>query len=199
MVAAFKPQNNTIDAFSGAEAEDYGISFCLPIVIALMKFHAIYVASYRRCHRWSSSPKEFCANFFDNAMTMTSPNQSQCLLQAGLTGSLGATSCYGWYLGAEGRALLMHVYPVYYYQHFLHFSLWRILFLFLFFFFCFLLSFLVNSLLTLKSTCRRYNVSKLLKCFVRNFKQFFGGSAAAHNITNNSRWEPLTETGNRHR
>lgn len=55
-------------------------------------------------------------------------------------------------------------------------------FQFFLFFFFFFLSFSVNSLLTLNTTCRRYNVSKLLKCFVWNFKQFFGGSDAAHNI-----------------
>lgn len=128
--------------------------------------------------RWSSSLKEFCANFLRQSHDKALQQQQRRRVPLAKVDRSEVDG--GRPTRREGRVIM----GCYLWGHWCtsfqsitistffcrrRFSLWRILFFQL-------------TVYWLRSTCRRYNVSKLLKCFVRNFKQFFGGCDAVHRI-----------------
>lgn len=175
----------------GREWGTGGAATIAPIVIALMKFHAIYAIRCRRPRRrrrrrrrrwsrcWSSSLKEFCANFLrqshDKAlqqqqrMRVPLAKADRSEVEGGRATRREERVVMGCYLWGHWCTSFQSITISTFFRRRRRFSLWRILFFQL-------------TVYWLRSTCRRYNVSKLLKCFVRNFKQFFGGCDAVHRI-----------------
>lgn len=118
----------------GREWGTGGAATIAPIVIALMKFHAIYAIRCRRSRRrrrrrrrwsrcWSSSLKEFCANFLRQSHDKALQQQQRTrvpLAKADRSEVEGgrATRREERCDGVLFVGPLMHVFPVYYYQHF---------------------------------------------------------------------------------